>query len=86
LPGTDLSRLRSRFQPSPGLRVHDWGEATAVVFVSGRGDTHLIDGEIAGLLTDWLQDEAGLDPELVGVLDAQCPALVQAGILQPLPA
>jgi hypothetical protein len=82
LPEDILAALRSAYRPAPGLRLHDWDEAVAVVFVAGTNTTHLVDATAASLIADWQQ---AVEPEqarlVADLLQAQIPSLLQAGIL-----
>ncbi len=66
--------------------MHDWGDSAAVVFVASSGTTHLIDGDLAGLLAAWDSSDpisADLFAEKnAGWLEAQMPTLLQTGIFQ----
>jgi len=79
-----LARLRGAYQPADQLLVHDWGDATAVVFVQGTHVTLLVDATAAALVADWTQPVDADEADAVArLLESQIPALVQAGILIP---
>ena len=82
MPEDTLAALRSAYQPAPGLRLHDWDETVAVVFVGGTNTTHLVDGTAASLMADWLQPVEPDQAQVVAsLLQEQIPSLLQAGIL-----
>ncbi len=77
--------VRTAYQVSPGLLVHDWGDSAAVVFVAGMGTTHLIDGSVAAALAAWDDASPDDDEALDAALAPHIDALVQTGILQERP-
>lgn len=87
----DPSSLLRIYRPAPGLLMHDWGDSAAVVHVPGTGATHLVDASVAVLLAQWDSQAADARApsaalEDADTLEAQLPALLQAGILQHRPA
>lgn len=77
-----------RYRPSPGLRLLDWGESSAVVHLPCRSSTHLIDGEVATALAAWAGVDASAAEEpwhpqpLSPVLASHLPALLMSGIIE----
>jgi hypothetical protein len=76
------------YRPSPGLRLLDWGESSAVVYLPRRSSTHLIDGEVAAALAAWAgvaaraADEPRHPQELPPALADHLSALLMSGIIE----
>jgi hypothetical protein len=75
-----MAGLPARVVTAEGVLLKDWGESTAVVFVTATAATHLLTAQAAGILARCrtAAEAASLDADADTLQ-----ALLAAGLLQP---
>lgn len=75
-----MAGLPARVVTAEGVLLKDWGESTAVAFVTATASTHLLTAQAAGILARCTAaaDAASLDADADTLQ-----ALLAAGLLQP---